>query len=76
MYSLVNYIVQQLVDRPEDVVVSVVNANDTTIFELNVAKDDLEKVIGKDGSTAEAIRNLLTVFSSKTSKPIVLEIKT
>jgi uncharacterized protein len=76
MYSLVNYIAQQLVDRPEDVVVSVVNGDDATIFKLSVAKDDLEKILGKDGCNAGAIRTLLTaVYSKSRKKKVVLEIE-
>jgi uncharacterized protein len=74
MYSLVNYIAQQLVDRPEDVVVSVVNGDDATIFKLSVAKDDLEKILGEDGCNAGVIRTLLTAVSGKSRRPIVLEI--
>ena len=54
MKELINYIAQSLVDKPNEVVVSEVEGNQTTVLELKVAKEDLGKVIGKQGRTAQA----------------------
>ncbi|MGD9246999.1 MAG: KH domain-containing protein, partial [Desulfobacteraceae bacterium] len=52
MKELISYIAQSLVDNPSDVLVSEVEGNQTTVLELKVAKEDLGKVIGKQGRTA------------------------
>ena len=74
MKELVTYIAQSLVDRPNDVSVAEVEGNQTTVLELTVAKEDLGKVIGKQGRTAQAIRTILSAVSSKVKKRTVLEI--
>ena len=74
MKELITYIAQSLVDRPEDVMVSEVEGNQTTVLELKVAKEDLGKVIGKQGRTAQAMRTILSAVSSKIKKRTVLEI--
>lgn len=74
MKELISYIAQSLVDKPEDVVVSEVEGSQTTVLELKVAKEDLGKVIGKQGRTAQAMRTILSAVSSKVKKRTVLEI--
>ncbi len=74
MKELVTYIAQSLVDRPDQVNVAEVEGNQTTVLELTVAKEDLGKVIGKQGRTAQAIRTILSAVSSKVKKRTVLEI--
>ena len=74
MRELVTYIAKSLVDRPDQVNVSEVEGNQTTVLELSVAKEDLGKVIGKQGRTAQAIRTILSAVSSKVKKRTVLEI--
>lgn len=74
MKELVTYIAQSLVDRPEQVTVAEVEGNQTTVLELTVAKEDLGKVIGKQGKTAQAMRTILGAVSSKSKKRMVLEI--
>ncbi|WP_419661848.1 conserved uncharacterized protein, UPF0109 [Desulfosarcina variabilis str. Montpellier] len=74
MKELVTYIARSLVDRPEDVTVAEVEGNQTTVLELTVAKEDLGKVIGKQGRTAQAMRTILSAVSSKVKKRTVLEI--
>ena len=74
MKELVTYIAQSLVDRPEAVTVAEVEGNQTTVLELTVAKEDLGKVIGKQGRTAQAMRTILSAVSSKVKKRTVLEI--
>lgn len=74
MKELITYIAQSLVDRPESVTVAEVPGNHTIVFELTVAKEDLGKVIGKQGRTAMAMRTILSAVSSKMKKRAVLEI--
>ena len=74
MKELVTYIAKSLVDRPDQVNVAEVEGNQTTVLELTVAKEDLGKVIGKQGRTAQAIRTILSAVSSKVKKRTVLEI--
>ncbi|MDL2269210.1 KH domain-containing protein [Desulfosarcina sp. OttesenSCG-928-A07] len=74
MKSMVTYIAQSLVDKPEAVSVSEVEGNQTTVLELTVAKEDLGKIIGKQGRTAQALRVILNAVSAKTKKRAVLEI--
>jgi len=74
MKDLINYIAQALVDHPEQVSVSEVEGNQTSVLELKVAKEDLGKVIGKQGRTARAMRTILSAASAKVKKRTVLEI--
>ena len=74
MKDLIKYIAQALVDYPEEVEVSEVEGEQTSVIELKVAKDDLGKVIGKQGRTARAIRTILSAASAKVKKRSVLEI--
>ena len=74
MKDLIKYIAQALVDHPEQVSVSEVEGNQTSVLELKVAKDDLGKVIGKQGRTARAMRTILSAASAKIKKRSVLEI--
>jgi predicted RNA-binding protein YlqC (UPF0109 family) len=74
MKDLIKYIAQALVDYPEDVECTEVVGEQTSVIELRVAKDDLGKVIGKQGKTAKAMRTILSAASSKLHKRAVLEI--
>jgi uncharacterized protein len=74
MKELISFIAQSLVDNPGEVEVSEVEGNQTTVLELKVAKEDLGKVIGKQGRTAQAMRTILSAVSSKIKKRTVLEI--
>jgi predicted RNA-binding protein YlqC (UPF0109 family) len=74
MKELIKYIAQALVDDPEKVEVSEVEGNQTSVLELKVAKEDLGKVIGKQGRTARAMRTILSAASAKVKKRTVLEI--
>jgi predicted RNA-binding protein YlqC (UPF0109 family) len=74
MKDLINYIAQALVDHPEDVSVTEIEGNQTSVLELKVAKQDLGKVIGKQGRTAKAMRTILSAASAKIKKRTVLEI--
>lgn len=74
MKELLTYIIQKLVDHPDDVKITEVSGEHTTIFELTVHKEDLGKVIGKEGRTAKAIRTVLSAASIKENKRVMLEI--
>jgi predicted RNA-binding protein YlqC (UPF0109 family) len=74
MKDLVTRIAQALVDHPEQVSVTEVEGNQTTVLELKVAKEDLGKVIGKEGRNALAMRTILGAAAAKLKKRMVLEI--
>lgn len=74
MKELIEYIAKALVDHPDQVKVTEVVGEKTSVIELAVAKEDLGKVIGKQGRTARAIRTILTAASTKLKKRSVLEI--
>ena len=74
MQELIVIIARALVDSPDDVVVNVVEGEQTTVLELKVAPSDLGKVIGKQGRTARAIRTILGAAGMKLRKRFVLEI--
>ena len=74
MKDLIAYIAKALVDKPEEVVVTEIEGQQTSVIELKVAKEDLGKVIGKQGRTALALRTILSGASAKMKKRSVLEI--
>ncbi|MCF8055368.1 MAG: KH domain-containing protein [Desulfocapsa sp.] len=74
MQELITFIAKSLVDNPEDVQVTVTEEDDTILVDLAVAKDDLGKVIGKQGRTARAMRSLLTAAAGKEDKKSRLNI--
>ena len=74
MKELIGLIARALVDHPEQVSVTEVEGNQTSVLELKVAKEDLGKVIGKQGRTARALRTILGAASAKLKKRTVLEI--
>ena len=63
-----------LVDFPDEVKVSAIRGEQTTVIELHVAKEDLGKVIGKQGRTAQSLRTILNAASTKMKVRSVLEI--
>jgi len=72
--ELIEYIAKALVDHPDQVRVSEIEGERTSVIELSVAKEDLGKVIGKQGRTARAIRVILGAVSANLGKHSVLEI--
>jgi predicted RNA-binding protein YlqC (UPF0109 family) len=72
--ELVEYIARALVDHPEQVRANEVRGENTSVIELTVAKEDMGKIIGKQGRTAIAIRTILSNVSMKNRKRFVLEI--
>lgn len=71
---LVETMAKALVDKPEAVEVTEVEGEQTTVIELKVAKEDLGKVIGKEGRTARSLRTILGAASTKLRRRSVLEI--
>ena len=74
MKELILVMARALVDKPDEVEVRVIEGDVTTILELKVAKEDLGKVIGKQGKTAHAMRSILNATATKLKKRAVLEI--
>lgn len=72
--EFVEFMAKSIVDNPEDVKVTEVAGEKTTVIELRVASEDLGKVIGKQGRTAKAIRSILSAAAAKMKKRAVLEI--
>ena len=71
---MIEGIAQMLVDAPDQVQVTEIVGENTTVIELKVAQTDLGKIIGKQGRTAKAIRTVLTGASTKLKRRTVLEI--
>lgn len=74
MKQLVEMIAKALVDNPDEISVTEIEGEQTTVLELRVAQSDLGKVIGRQGRTARAIRTLLGAAGMKLRKRFVLEI--
>jgi predicted RNA-binding protein YlqC (UPF0109 family) len=74
MKTLVTYMAQVMVDYPDKVKVNEVNGGQTSILELRVAREDIGKVIGKEGKHARAMRTIVSAAASKLHKKAVIEI--
>jgi hypothetical protein len=74
MKELIAYVARTLVDNPDAVEVREVESDQAAVVELRVAKEDLGKVIGKQGRTARALRTILSAASTKLRKRAILEI--
>ncbi|AEA34413.1 KH domain-containing protein [Hippea maritima] len=74
MKELISCIVNSLVDNQEAVKIKEIGGEKTTVIELAVDKNDLGKIIGKEGKTIKAIRTILNAASKKAGKKAVLEI--
>jgi hypothetical protein len=74
MKDLIAYIAKALVDKPDEVVVTDIKGEQITVIELKVAKEDIGKIIGRQGRTAHAIRTILSAASAKIKKRSILEI--
>ena len=72
--DLVDFMARSLVDNPDEVEVNEVVGEQTTVIELSVSREDLGKVIGKQGRTAKAMRTILNAASTKLQKSSVLEL--
>jgi predicted RNA-binding protein YlqC (UPF0109 family) len=74
MKELVQYLAKSLVNDPSAVEVKESEREDAALFELKVAKEDLGRVIGRQGRTAKSIRTLLNAAASKSNRKVILEI--
>ena len=72
--ELVTYVAKSLVSKPDEVNVRVLEGDQTTVIELRVAKDDLGKIIGRQGRTVRALRTVIAAASSNSSKRVSLEL--
>lgn len=74
MKELVQYLAKSLVSHPEAVEVKETEGETASVLELRVAKEDLGRIIGKQGRTAKSIRTILNAAASRTNRKVVLEI--
>ena len=74
MKDLLEYLAKALVDSPDEVHVEATETDTTVVLELSVAKDDVGKVIGKQGRTARSVRTILGAVSIKVHRRYTLDI--
>jgi predicted RNA-binding protein YlqC (UPF0109 family) len=74
MKDLIAYMAKALVDKPEEVVVSEIVGQQSYVIELKVAKEDIGKIIGREGRTVQALRTILSAAATKMRKRCVLEV--
>ena len=72
--ELIKTIAMELVDHPDQVVVTEIASEHNSLIELRVAKEDIGKVIGKEGRTAQSMRTILTAVSTKLGRRAHLDI--
>ncbi len=75
MKELVQFLAESLVEHPQGVQVTETEGPEAIILELNVAADDMGKIIGKQGRIAKALRSLLKAATQRGGKPVFLEIQ-
>ncbi|MFC1890819.1 KH domain-containing protein [Thermodesulfobacteriota bacterium] len=74
MKELIAYMAKALVDNPDEVKVNEIQGAHTSVIELKVAKEDIGKIIGKQGRTAQSLRTILNAASTKEKRRCTLEI--
>ena len=74
MKELVLFLAKSLVNNPDAVEVKETQGETASVLELMVAKEDLGRIIGKQGRTAKSIRTILNAAASKANRKVVLEI--
>jgi uncharacterized protein len=74
MKELVEYLARHLVSQPDAVEIRETQGETASVLELKVAKEDLGRIIGKQGRTAKAIRTILNAAASRMNRKVVLEI--
>jgi predicted RNA-binding protein YlqC (UPF0109 family) len=72
--ELIRYVTINLVDKPDEVVVSLVQERDADVYEIEVGDDDLGQIIGKGGKTARAIRAVVSAAAPRSGKRTLVEI--
>ena len=74
MKELIQYLAKSLVNNPDAVEVKETQGETASVLELKVAKEDLGRIIGKQGRTAKSIRTILNAAASRANRKVVLEI--
>lgn len=74
MKQLIEYLVKELVDDPDQVNINEVPGEEATTYEVRVAPDDLGKVIGKQGRIANALRTVAKAAAMKHKRKVYVEI--
>lgn len=74
MKALVEYVAKSLVERPEAVQVREIRQKDRIVLELRVAKEDMGRIIGRNGRVANALRTLLRVVAEREGYPVSLDV--
>ena len=74
MKELVQYLARSIVNQPDAVEVTEAQNDDASVFELKVAKEDLGRIIGKQGRTAKSLRTILIAAAARVDRKVVLEI--
>lgn len=72
--ELLEYIIENLVDYPEEVKIQEIPGSEESVVEVRVDERDVGKIIGKNGSVAKALRTLLSATGNKVDKNYILEI--
>ena len=72
--DLLNFIVKELVTKPDEVSIKETNRGNTVVFELSVAPEDTGKIIGKNGKRAQAIRSIMKAKYLKEGKRVIVDI--
>jgi len=75
MKEFIEYIAKQLVDQPENVVVTEETRDDKLVFKVKVAQPDIGKIIGKKGRTAFALRTIVSAVGKKHGKKVLVEVE-
>ena len=73
MKELIELVIKNLVDNPDQVVINTKNIGKSTCYEVKVAKEDMGKIIGKEGKMAKAIRTVLKAIGTKEQKKVNVE---
>ncbi|NLB65170.1 MAG: KH domain-containing protein [Lentisphaerae bacterium] len=74
MKELIEYVVRELVDHPDELRLSEIEGERTVVFELRCHPDDIGKVIGKNGKTVSALRTLLSTVAARQNRRAMLEV--
>jgi len=74
MKDLLQFLAQQLVNDPQAVDVKETQGDTASVLELRVAKEDLGRIIGKQGRTAKSIRTILNAVASRQNRKVMVEI--
>jgi len=74
MKDLVLFLAKQLVNHPDQVEVKETQGDTASVLELKFAREDIGRVIGKQGRTAKSIRTILNAVASRTNRKVILEI--